>query len=62
MSLTVPSRLKVGERGQQQRKGGLLAGVLFGLGGGILHNEAADDLDDLVDHIDQQDHQQNGQH
>ena len=53
---------EVGEGGHQQGEGGPLAGVLLGLGGGVLHDEAPDDLDDLIDHIDQQDHQQDGQY
>ena len=51
---------KIGQRCQQQRKCRLLPGILFRLGGGVLHNQATDDLDNLIDHIHQQNPQQNG--
>ena len=53
---------EIGQRRYQQRERGPLARGFFRLGGGILHDEAADHLDDFVRHVHHQDRQQDGNH
>lgn len=53
---------EIGKGGHQQGEGRPLAGVFLGLGGGVFHDQTADDLDDLIDYIHQQNHQQDRQH
>ena len=48
---------KVGQGRQQQGSGSLLPGIFLCLGGGVFHDEPAQNFDDLVDHINQKNHQ-----
>ena len=50
---------EIGQRSQQQRERGPLARGFFRLGGGVLHDEPASDLDEFVDDVDDQNGKQN---
>ena len=50
---------EIGQRSHQQRERGPLARGFFRLGGGVLHDEPASDLDEFVDDVDDQNGKQN---